>query len=67
MSSVKIVSGPGADAPAPQNYAAIKGQGKLPYAEIKEEATPNTAKGIMIKGKKRGMGDAERGGSFRSC
>ena len=67
MSSVKIVRGPGADAPAPQNYADIKGQGKIPYAKIKQEATPNTAKGIMIKGKKRGMGEAERGGSYRSC
>ena len=37
MSTVKIVSGPGANAPAPQNYADIKGQGKIPYAEIKEE------------------------------
>ena len=62
MSTVKIVSGPGANAPAPQNYADIKGQGK-----IKEEKTPNTAKGIMVKGKKRGMGEAERGGSYRSC
>ena len=67
MSTVKIVSGPGANAPAPQNYADITGQGKIPYAEIKEEKTPNTAKGIMVKGKKRGMGEAERGGSYRSC
>ena len=56
MSTVKIISGPGANAPAPQNYA-----------EIKEEKTPNTAKGIVVKGKKRGMGEAERGGSYRSC
>lgn len=67
MSKVKIISGPGAAAPEPQNYADIKGQGKIPYAKIVAEKTPNTTKGIMIKGKKRGMGEAERGGSYRSC
>jgi len=67
MGSVKIVSGPGGKASTPQNFADIKGQGKIPYGKITEEKTPNTAKGIMVKGKKRGMGEAERGGSYRSC
>ena len=67
MGSVKIVSGPGGKAPTPQNFADIKGQGKIPYGKITEEKTPNTAKGIMVRGKKRGMGEAERGGSYRSC
>ena len=67
MGSVKIVSGPGGKAQTPQNFADIKGQGKIPYGKITEEKTPNTAKGIMVKGKKRGMGEAERGGSYRSC
>ena len=67
MSKVKIISGPVCKGPAPQNYADIKGQGKIPYGKITEEKTPNTAKGIMVKGKKRGMGEAERGGSYRSC
>ena len=67
MSSVKIVSGTVGKGPTPQNYADIKGQGKIPYGKITEEKTPNTAKGIMVKGKKRGMGEAERGGSYRSC
>ena len=67
MSKVKIVSGPGAAAPTPENYADIKGQGKIPYGKLIKEKTPNTAKGIMIKGQKRGMGEAERGGSYRRC
>jgi len=67
MSRVKIISGPGAAAPKPQNYADIKGQGKIPYAKTVKEKTPNTTKGIIITGKKRGMGEAERGGSYRSC
>ena len=48
MSKVKIISGPVGKGPAPQNYADIKGQGKIPYGKITEEKTPNTAKGIMV-------------------
>ena len=64
MSRVKIVSGPGANAPTPQNYADIKGQGRIPYKKIEEEATPNTQYAKITRGKKRGMGAAERGGKF---
>ena len=67
MTSVKIVSGPGADAPKPQKYADIKGQGKIPFCEMKEEKTPNTAKAQITTGKKRGMGAALRGASFKSA
>jgi hypothetical protein len=65
MASVKIVSGPGAEAPKPQKYADIKGQGKIPFCEMKEEKTPNTAKAQLSTGKKRGMGAALRGGNFK--
>jgi len=67
MASVKIVSGPGAAAPKPQKYADIKGQGKIPFCEMKEEKTPNTAKAQITSGKKRGMGAALRGGNFKSA
>lgn len=67
MTSVKIVSGPGAAAPKPQKYADIKGQGKIPFCEMKEEKTPNTAKAQITSGKKRGMGAALRGGNFKSA
>jgi len=65
MASVKIVSGPGAAAPKPQKYADIQGQGKIPFCEMKEEKTPNTAKAQITSGKKRGMGAALRGGNFK--
>lgn len=65
MASVKIVSGPGANAPKPQKYADIKGQGRIPYCEMKEEKTPNIGKAQLSTGKKRGMGAALRGGSFK--
>lgn len=61
---VKIVSGPGADAPKPVNKAVIDGQGSIPYCEMKEEKTPNTAKATSSTGKKRGMGAALRGGRY---
>jgi len=67
MASVKILSGPGAAAPKPQKYADIKGQGKIPFCEMKEEKTPNTAKAQITSGKKRGMGAALRGGNFKSA
>jgi len=66
MSSVKIVTGI-VEAPAAKNYADIKGQGKIPYAKTTDEKTPNIGEGTMFKGKKRGMGAAERGGKYRSC
>ena len=65
MTSVKIVSGPGADAPKPQNFADIKDQGRIPYCKMTEEKTPNTAKAQLSTGKKRGMGAALRGDSFK--
>ena len=67
MSVVKIVSGPGADAPKPQKYADIEGQGKIPFCAMKEEKTPNTAKAKITTGKKRGMGAALRGGRFTNA
>ena len=66
MASVKIVSGAGNDAPKPVNKAVIDGQGSIPYATLKEEKTPNTAKGVRVSGKSKGMGMA-RGGSFSCC
>jgi len=66
MSCVKIVTGM-PEAPAAKNYADIKGQGKIPYAKTVVEKTPNIGSGIMVKGKKRGMGAAERGGNYSCC
>tara|TARA_A100001391_G_scaffold199676_3_gene183083 strand:+ start:2406 stop:2612 length:207 start_codon:yes stop_codon:yes gene_type:complete len=66
-SKVKIVSGPIQEPPKPVNKAEIKGQGSISYATIVEEATPNTEKAIVTKGKKRGMGAAQRGGDFTIC
>ena len=64
---VKIVSGPIKSPPTPVNKAEIKGQGSIPYAQLKEEKTPNTAVGKITRGTKRGMGAAERGGRYTSC
>jgi hypothetical protein len=59
-------SAPG-KAPKATNFADIKDQGKIPYAKIVEEKTPDTGKGISTKGKSRGMGAMLRGGEFRIC
>jgi|TARA_R110000824_G_scaffold141878_1_gene308743 hypothetical protein len=67
MSKVHIISGPGEAAPTPVGKAVIKGQGSVPYSSPKESAAPDTAKGIMITGKKKGMRAALRGGRFKSC
>jgi len=66
MPSVKIMRGQ-VTAPTPTNKAEIKGQGSIPYAQAKEEATPNIAKAKVTTGKKRGMGAALRGSRFTNA
>ena len=66
MPSVKIIRGQ-VNAPTPKNKAEIEDQGSIPYAQAKEEATPNIAKAQITTGKKRGMGAALRGGKFTSA
>ncbi len=67
MSSVKIVTNSMEKAPKTQNHADIKGQGTIPYAKTVEEKTPNTEKATVTTGKKRGMGAALRGNTFKIC
>ena len=67
MSKVHIISGPPEEAPTPVGKAVIKGQGSVPYVSPKESPGPDTEKGIIIKGKKKGMRSALRGGRFKSC
>jgi|TARA_R110001583_G_scaffold17694_1_gene71457 hypothetical protein len=64
MRTVKFNGAPIKEPPKPTTKAEIKGQGSIPYAQAKEEKTPNTEKAKITKGKARGMGAAERGGSF---
>tara|TARA_R110000851_G_C12908454_1_gene548966 strand:+ start:246 stop:452 length:207 start_codon:yes stop_codon:yes gene_type:complete len=64
---VKTMGGPIQEPPKPVNKAEIKGQGSIPYAQLKEEKTPNTMMGKITRGTKRGMGAAERGGRYTSC
>jgi hypothetical protein len=45
----------------------IDDQGFVPYNPPVEEATPNIAKASVSTGKNRGMGEAIRGGSYKSC
>mgnify|MGYP003148801335 FL=1 len=66
MPSVKIMRGQ-VNASTPTNKAEIKGQGSIPYAQAKEEATPNTAKAKVTTGTKRGMGAALRGSRFTNA
>jgi|TARA_R100001530_G_scaffold69029_4_gene49015 hypothetical protein len=47
--------------------SVIKDQGFVPYNAPKDEPAPDTSKGAATSGKSRGMGDAERGGSFKIC
>lgn len=61
---VKYMGSKPSDAPKPSKMAVIEGQGEIPYCEMKEMKTPNTAKGISTTGKKRGMGAALRGGRY---
>jgi hypothetical protein len=51
-------------APKASKMAVIQGQGEIPFSDMTDVATPSTAKGISITGKKRGMGAALRGGRF---
>jgi hypothetical protein len=67
MASVKIVTNTPGAAPKPQRYADIKGQGKIPYCQMEDVATPNTAKAKVTTGKKRGMGAALRGSRFTNA
>ena len=67
MASVKIVTNTPGAAPKPQRYADIKDQGKIPYCQTEEIATPNTAKATVTIGKKRGMGAALRGSRFTNA
>ena len=67
MAKVKIVTNTPGDAPKPQKYADIEGQGRIPYCTMVEESTPNTATGKVTTGKSRGMGAALRGSRFTSA
>ncbi|MGB1546262.1 MAG: hypothetical protein ACPHDJ_06885 [Candidatus Puniceispirillaceae bacterium] len=67
MSSVKIMGGPIKEPPKPTKYADIEGQGRIPYATLKDEKTPNIAKAKITKGKRRGMGAALRGAEFTNA
>ena len=64
MRTVKVNGVTPKEPPAAVNYADIQGQGRIPYKTIEEEATPNTQFAKITRGKKRGMGAAERGGDF---
>jgi len=64
MRTVKVNGITPKEPPAAVNYADIQGQGRIPYKTIEEEVTPNTQFAKITRGKKRGMGAAERGGDF---
>tara|TARA_Y100001937_G_scaffold102309_1_gene140661 strand:- start:800 stop:1003 length:204 start_codon:yes stop_codon:yes gene_type:complete len=67
MSVVKIMGGPIQEPPKPTNYADIRDQGRIPYATLKEEQTPDTERAKVTKGKRRGMGAALRGAEFTNA
>ena len=67
MKKVKCQGSAPAEPPKPVSKAVIDGQGSIPYAVMKEEATPNTAMGKITRGTKRGMGAALRGNRFMSA
>lgn len=67
MASVKIVTSKPGAAPKAQPFADIKDQGRIPYKQMEDVATPNTAKASVTTGKKRGMGAALRGSRFTSA
>ncbi len=64
MTTVKVNGVKPKELPKPVAKAEIQGQGSIPYAVAKEEATPNTMTAKITRGKKRGMGAALRGGDF---
>ena len=66
MASVKIVTNTPGAAPK-QKFADIKDQGRIPYCQMEEIATPNTSKAKITTGKKRGMGAALRGSRFTNA
>jgi hypothetical protein len=45
----------------------IKDQGFVPYNPPKTVNTPSVAKGTIVRGKKKGMGAALRGGNYISA
>jgi hypothetical protein len=47
--------------------SVIKDQGFVPYNAPEEEPTPEVSKGTTTSGESRGMGEAERGGTFKIC
>jgi len=59
--------GKGASVGITRKGIVIKGQGFVPYSDRKEESTPDSSKATSTTGKKRGMGEALRGGSFKIC
>lgn len=63
--SVKIMGSKPANPPKPMCRADIQGQGSIPYAKATMEKTPDTSTAKITTGKKRGMGAALRGGSFK--
>ncbi len=63
-SKVKYMGAAPGKTPAASNKAVIQGQGSIPFGGPKDVATPNTAKGVSVTGKKRGMGAALRGDRF---
>tara|TARA_R100001086_G_scaffold187216_1_gene105330 strand:+ start:672 stop:875 length:204 start_codon:yes stop_codon:yes gene_type:complete len=67
MASVKIVTNTPGAAPKAQPFADIKDQGRIPYKQMEDVATPSTAKASVTTGKKRGMGAALRGSRFTSA
>ena len=67
MSAVKIHGARIKEPPKPVAKAIIQGQGSIPYPTPKEEKTPNVSEGKIFRGKKRGMGAAERGSRYISC
>ena len=63
-SKVKYMGSAPSKAPAASKKAVIDGQGSISYGGPEDVATPNTAKGVSVTGKKRGMGAALRGDRF---
>jgi|TARA_R110000787_G_scaffold193675_1_gene305195 hypothetical protein len=63
MRTVKIVTNTPGPEPKAVEFAEIKNQGKIPYANHgKETAAPMTGSGKKMLA--RGMGAAKRGGSY---
>tara|TARA_R110000744_G_scaffold88895_2_gene173080 strand:- start:37 stop:225 length:189 start_codon:yes stop_codon:yes gene_type:complete len=45
----------------------VKDQGFVPYNAPKSVSSPSGNGGEMVKGTAKGMGEAVRGGSFKTC